>query len=390
MIDLVTLTLRAGNGGNGRVSFRREKYVMKGGPDGGDGGNGGNIIVRVNSKLGTLQHLAGVHEITAQNGGNGGKRNKFGPKGEDIVVEVPPGTLLWLEAENGASRSRRLKYSLRWRTPKGDIHHKHYFIEKEGQSIPEREENTLEPTAKTRLIEMGVESPEIILSQGGFGGRGNDAFKLASNTTPLEADYGTWGEQKTVTFELKLLADVGFVGLPNAGKSTLLARLTNARPKIANYPFTTLEPHLGILSANSDKGERELVLADIPGLIEGASEGKGLGIDFLRHLEHCQALVYLLALEDSVAAEPSIEPQVKADQLWEQFETLQHEIKAHSDQLSRKKYILAINKADILTPDAATVIEKTFAAHEVEVLVMSGATGVQIPEFIKRINQMVV
>lgn len=389
MIDLLTLTIRAGDGGHGRVSFRREKYIMKGGPDGGNGGDGGSVIVRVNPKMGTLQHLSSVHEITASSGANGGKKNMFGGKGEDVVIEVPPGTVLWLEAENGASRSRRLKYGLKWRTPKGEIYHKHYFIEKEGQSIPGREANTLEPVDKTQMIEMGPDTPEVVLAQGGFGGRGNEMFKSPSNTTPLEADYGTWGEHKTVTFELKLLADVGFVGLPNAGKSTLLSRLTNARPKIANYPFTTLEPHLGILSANADKGERELVLADIPGLIEGASEGKGLGIDFLRHLEHCQALVYVLALEDSIAAEPSVEAAEKAEQLWNQFQTLLREIKAHSDQLFDKPYILTVNKADLYSPEAQKAIHKFFAAQGMNVLIMSAATGEQIPEFIKQINKMV-
>jgi GTP-binding protein len=389
MIDLLTLTIRAGDGGHGRVSFRREKYIPKGGPDGGDGGHGGSVIVRVNPKLGTLQHLAGVHEITAPSGENGGRRNKFGAKGEDVVIEVPPGTVLWLEAENGASRSRRLKHDLKWRTPRSEIRHKHYVLEKEGQAIPPREENVIEPVDKTQMVELVTDSPDVILVQGGFGGRGNDAFKSASNTTPLEADYGTWGEHKIVTFELKLLADVGFVGLPNAGKSTMLSRLTNARPKIGNYPFTTLEPHLGILSANTDKGQRELVLADIPGLIEGASEGKGLGIDFLRHLEHCQALVYILALEDVIAAEESISAEEKAEQLWDQYQTLQREINAYGDVLQTKKYIVTINKVELYTEETLTAIKKFFAAQNTEVLLMSAATGFNIPEFIQRVNTMV-
>lgn len=389
MIDLVSLAIRAGDGGHGRVSFRREKFVTRGGPDGGDGGNGGNIIVRVNPKLGTLQHLAGIHQIQANSGGNGGKKNMSGAKGEDIVIEVPPGTVMWLEAENGPSRTRRQKYGIKWRTPKGEIHHKQYFVEKEGQAIPGREANESESVEKTQLIEMLADTPDIVLAQGGFGGRGNDAFKSASNTTPLEAQYGTWGEHKIVTFELKLLADVGFVGLPNAGKSTLLARLTNARPKIANYPFTTLEPHLGILAANQERGEKELVLADIPGLIEGASEGKGLGLDFLRHLEHCQALVYVLALEDSVAADPDVAAESKASSLWSQYETLQAELKAHSDQFLSKKYLLTVNKSDLYSKEAIEVVATFFAEQGQKVLVMSTATGENIPELIKQLNKIV-
>ena len=389
MIDLVNLVIKAGNGGHGRVSFRREKYIPKGGPDGGDGGNGGSVIVRVNPKLGTLQHLAGIHQIEAQHGGNGGRRNMSGPKGEDVVIEVPPGTVIWLEAETFFKHNPRLKYALQCRTPKGEIRFKHYFLEKEGESIPAREENTSHPVEKTKLVELLADSPEITLVQGGFGGRGNDAFKSASNTTPLEADYGTWGEHKQVIFELKLLADVGFVGLPNAGKSTLLSRLTNARPKIANYPFTTLEPHLGVLAADEAVGQREIVLADIPGLIEGASQGKGLGFDFLRHLEHCQALIFVLALDDTIAADPQVDPLEKAAQLYSQLTTLKTELITHSPEFATKKSTVIINKADLYTPEAITAMTEYFVEQGVAVKVISAATGEKINELIKMINQLV-
>jgi len=393
MIDLVSLKVVAGNGGNGRVSFRREKYVPKGGPDGGDGGHGGSIIVRVNSKIGTLQHLAGIKQILALPGGAGGKRNMYGAKADDVVIEVPPGTMIWLESENRVSHRRREKYGMEYRTPRSDIHHKQFVLEKEGQGLPERDLDEIEPLRddkKFELVEIMADTPDLVLCQGGWGGRGNEAFKASFNTTPMQAEYGTFGEQKVITFELRLLADVGFVGLPNAGKSTLLSVLTNARPKIANYPFTTLEPHLGIIKDNDQKGEKELILADIPGLIEGASEGKGLGLDFLRHLEHCQALVFVLALQDSEAMNPELSDAEKAEQLWQQFLSLRAELRAYSDRLYSKKYILILNKSDLYSNESLLLIKDSFNQKGQELLVISAGTKAGLKELVLELNKLVI
>lgn len=402
MIDLVKLSLMAGNGGNGRVSFRREKYIQKGGPNGGNGGRGGSIIVRVNPKMSTLQHLGHVQEIVAPSGKAGGKQLMSGESGQDVVIEVPPGTNIWLVAENHISRFRRRKYGVNWRLPKGEVRFEQYFLPEEGEALPERKldeiepvdiesENdlvTVEPPVVTdqfdepaiQLCEMTKDTPDIVINQGGFGGRGNDSFKSSTNTTPMEAEYGSWGERKIVYLELKLLADVGLVGLPNAGKSTLLSHLTNARPKIGNYPFTTLEPHLGILRLGEGGDANELVMADIPGLIEGAHQGKGLGFTFLRHVEHCRLLLYVLALPDEVTIDPGIDDSSKADQLWQQFQTLQHELRSHSVSFLTKKHILMVNKIDLYSNSLIDAIKSRFQQEKESLVLASAATGIGLDE----------
>lgn len=397
MIDLVKLQLIAGDGGNGRVSFRREKYVPKGGPNGGDGGRGGNIIFRVNPKMSTLQHLSHVQEIVAPQGKAGGKQLMTGESGQDVVVELPPGTTVWLVAENQMSRFRRRKYGVNYKLPKADVRFTKFYLAKEGEGVPPRELDqlqpinvqaeqtlvTMEPPIVTQqfeepaiqLIELTASTPEVVIVQGGFGGRGNDRFKSSTNTTPLEAEYGTFGERKIVYLELKLLADVGLVGFPNAGKSTLISRLTNARPKVANYPFTTLEPHLGILQVGEGADARELVVADIPGLIEGAHQGKGLGFTFLRHVEHCRVLVYVLALPDEIAIDPSMTSDVKADQLWQQFQTLESELRSHSSSFLTKKHILMLNKIDLYNEVEIDAIKQQFAQQNETLIAASAVTG---------------
>ncbi len=397
MIDLIALRLLAGDGGHGRVSFRREKYIPKGGPDGGQGGDGGSIIIRVNPRLTTLQHLSGISEIHAKSGQMGGKRRKSGAKGQDEIIEVPPGTSIWLVAENQISYRRRVRYGLTWKLNRSEVDSAKYFVEKEGQLVPPRLEDedllpegssvnltkdvgSLKKIAKENLIELTQDNPEVVIVQGGFGGRGSESFKSSSNTTPLEAEYGTVGEQKSVVLELKLLANVGLVGFPNAGKSTLLSTLTKARPKIANYPFTTLEPQLGVLAVGSGVDAKEVIVADIPGLIEGAHAGKGLGFAFLRHLEHCQTLVYVLFLEDEIVMSETLNSDQKAQALWSQYQALQNELKSYDEQLVAKKSILSINKIDIYNKEDLEAIKSFFQIQGVKPLFISGYTGEGLPE----------
>ncbi len=390
MIDLVTLVLKAGDGGNGRVSFRREKYIPKGGPDGGMGGDGGSVIIRVNPKLTTFHHLAGVSEMVAKSGEAGGKRSKTGGKGEDKIIEVPRGTSIWLLSENQVSHRRWSRYGLGWKFNRSDVHFDRYYLEKEGQFIPEppfidepepaekidlKNLASVKKLAKTQLIELTEPGQEVVIAQGGFGGHGNETFKASNNTTPLEAEYGTQGETKVVLLELKLLADVGLIGFPNAGKSTLLSQLTQARPKIANYPFTTLEPQLGVLYVGGGDDGRELVIADIPGLIEDAHMGKGLGFTFLRHLEHCQMLVFVLFLEDGVVLDDSLPASEKLKGLSDQYQALRRELSAYDEQLLHKKSIVIVNKIDIYSDDLLDMLKSGFDGVDQKPLLVSGFTG---------------
>lgn len=394
MIDLVKLRVKAGDGGHGRISFRREKYVPKGGPDGGKGGDGGDVIIRLNPRLGTLQHLAGVQEVVARSGEGGGKKQKFGKAGESSVIEVPAGTAVWLLGENHVSRKRRERYGVGWQLKRSEVKHQRYFIPAEGQPpLEPRAEDELEMVAEDvdiessslgsldkqqipQLIEITAENPEIVIAQGGFGGLGNESFKSSRNTTPLEAEYGTHGEEKIILLELRLLADAGLVGFPNAGKSTLLSRLTNARPKVANYPFTTLEPQLGVLVQD----DTEVVVADIPGLIPGAHEGKGLGITFLKHLEHCQLLVYVLALEDMTVIDDSISETEKAQQLWEQYQVLRTEVASFDDKLGEKSTLLCVNKIDLYSKVLIDAIKSIFIQQNTNVIFLSNITGEGMPQ----------
>ena len=409
MIDLVKLLLVAGDGGNGRVSFRREKYVPKGGPNGGDGGNGGSVVLRGNKNISTLKEYAGRVRYEAEEGQLGGDKNKYGKKGLNTVLEVPIGTKIYLVAENQVARKRRTKYGaeklLKWE----EVTHEKYHLEKEGQRPDGREPNpvcSMEPSVDPRdahlengfstfenvsasalLIDEDVKKvelatitehgEEVIVTQGGFGGRGNDRFKGPAETTPLLAEYGTEGEKRLVLLELKLLADVGLVGFPNAGKSTLLSIVTKARPKIASYPFTTLEPHLGVLTTNDSS--REIVIADIPGLIEGASEGKGLGFDFLRHIENTKALLYVLSLDEVVIFDTSLSNTQKAAQLWEQYQQLKKELSGHNPELLQKESLVSVNKVDLYADELQEEISQYFKKKGTDVLLFSGVTGIGLP-----------
>ena len=286
LVDLTRIHVLAGNGGSGCVSFRREKYVPKGGPDGGDGGRGGSVILRVDPHVRTLLDCREQPRYRAAHGRPGSGNNRTGRDGEDLIVKVPPGTVL-RDVETGEVVADLLK-----------------------------------------------EGDELVAARGGRGGRGNARFATSTHQAPRRADPGEPGEERRLELELKLIADVGLVGLPNAGKSTLLSRLTRARPKIAAYPFTTLEPNLGIAVLDE---ERNFVVADVPGLIEGAHEGKGLGLQFLRHLERTRALACLL---DVTAEDPARD-----------LATLERELALHSAALAERPRVVVLTKSDLLAPE---------------------------------------
>jgi GTP-binding protein len=306
LVDSVRITVRAGDGGNGCVSFRREKYVPRGGPDGGDGGRGGDVILRVDEGLNTLLHLHHRRHVRAERGQHGQGSNKTGASGEAVRLKVPPGTVV----RNSAT----------------------------GEILGD-------------LLEHGQ---EMVVATGGHGGRGNARFATSTNRAPRTAEDGGEGEELDLDLELKLLADIGLLGLPNAGKSTLLARLSAARPKIADYPFTTVEPLLGMVSAPGDD-LRTLVMADIPGLIEGAHEGAGLGTQFLRHVERCPVLVHLVDL-----ASPS--------PVGERVDTIRGELEAHAAPLGDRPWLLVGTKVD-------AVPEREIALGELAAT--AGAEGVK-------------
>jgi len=399
MIDLVKLHLSAGDGGYGRVAFRREKYVPRGGPAGGNGGDGGHIILKGVADKSSLVRFSGVKEYRADNGQAGGKQKCKGARGKDIIIEVPVGTRVWLLAENKISQHRRWRYSLDYLLNRDEVEVNKFYLEAEGQAIPPREKDELEPIRveknvaqllagvirdssdslkgvdfnrlpKQKLLEITAPGQEVVLCQGGFGGRGNNTFKGPANTTPLEAEYGTVGEKKVVVLEQLLLADIGLVGFPNAGKSTLISVLTQARPKIGDYPFTTLEPHLGTLPL---KG-REVILADLPGLIEGASQGKGLGHAFLRHVEHCRLLLFVLFLPEEIVFDEDLSVADQAVHLLSQFEKLQQELSDYGQELINKPFIIGVNKQDIYSKELIKVTQKLFTKQQQEIVFFSAAT----------------
>ena len=313
-IDYVKILCRSGKGGAGSRHFYRAKYVPKGGPDGGDGGRGGHIILKGNSHMWTLLPLKYNRHVFAGNGQSGSGGRSFGKDGNDVIIEVPCGTVVF-DAETGEF-----------------------------------------------LCEVNNDGEEVKLLRGGRGGLGNWHFKSATNRSPRYAQPGEPAIEKTVILELKLLADVGLVGFPNAGKSTLLSAVSAARPKIADYPFTTMEPQLGIVSY---RGNRSFVMADIPGIIEGASEGKGLGLRFLRHIERNAVLLFMVPADsDDIAA---------------QYQILLDELQRFNPQLMDKERLLAISKSDMLDDELMAEIEKTLPTDLPHVFI-SAVTGQGITE----------
>lgn len=313
-IDYVKILCRSGKGGAGSMHFHRAKYVPKGGPDGGDGGRGGHVILRGNKNMWTLLPLKYSRHVFATNGQSGGAGRSFGKDGEDKVIEVPCGTVVF-EADTG-------RY----------------------------------------LCEVTDDGQEVKLLRGGRGGLGNWHFKSATNRTPRYAQPGEPAIEKAVILELKLLADVGLVGFPNAGKSTLLSAVSAARPKIADYPFTTMEPQLGIVDY---RGNRSFVMADIPGIIEGASEGRGLGLRFLRHIERNAVLLFMVPAD--------------ADDIKTQYEVLLEELRRFNPQLMDKQRVLAISKSDMLDDELKAEIRPTLPT-DLPTVFISSVTGEGITE----------
>ncbi len=313
-IDYVKVLCRSGKGGAGSRHFHRAKYVPKGGPDGGDGGRGGHIILRGNSHMWTLLPLRYRRHIFAGNGQSGSGGRSFGKDGDDVIVEVPCGTVVF-DADTGEF-----------------------------------------------LCEVTADGEEVKLLRGGRGGLGNWHFKSPTNRTPRYAQPGEPAIEKSIIMELKLLADVGLVGFPNAGKSTLLSAISAARPKIADYPFTTMEPQLGIVSY---RGDRSFVMADIPGIIEGASEGKGLGLRFLRHIERNAVLLFMVPAD--------------ADDIKTQYEILASELEKFNPQLVDKPRVLAISKSDMLDDELREEMSRTLP-EGVPHIFISAVTGQGITE----------
>jgi GTP-binding protein len=321
-LDEVEIVVSAGNGGNGCVSFRREKYVPHGGPDGGDGGDGGNVLMSADESFNTLQHLAGKHHWQAQRGGHGMGKNCHGKRGADTVILVPPGTII-RDADHGVT-----------------------------------------------LKDLTTPGQEIVVARAGRGGHGNTHFKSSTNQAPRQAEPGGSGQQRRLHLELKLIADAGLIGKPNAGKSTLISRLSAARPKIAAYPFTTLHPCLGIVETPE---HRRFVLADIPGLIEGAHAGTGLGQAFLRHVERTRLLVHVVDL-----------CPLEGDPV-EDYRVIRRELGLYSSTLADKPQLVVANKMDLTDSDKN--LRRLRRAIGVEVVPISAVTGQGLQQLLRRIWQ---
>ena len=309
-VDEVDIYVSGGAGGNGCVSFRREKFVPKGGPDGGDGGDGASVYLQADPQYNTLQHLAGHHHWRGRRGGHGMGKNRHGKNGPDVLIKVPPGTVIH-DAD-------------------------HQLV----------------------LKDLAQPGQRVCVAAGGKGGRGNTAFKSPTNQAPRQFEEGSPGEEKNLHLELKLIADVGLVGKPNAGKSTLLSRLSAARPKIAAYPFTTLTPHLGIVELPN---YRRFVMADIPGLIEGAHQGAGLGDAFLKHIERTRLLVHMIDI-CPMDERPA-----------ENYAAIRRELERHSPHLAAKREIIVANKMDLTGSEDN--LGQLSDAIEDELIPISAVTG---------------
>ena len=325
-VDQAIIFVRSGKGGDGCMSFRREKFVPKGGPDGGDGGRGGDVILEADRSLTTLLPLTHRPHYRAKSGQQGMGKSRFGAAGADLVVAVPPGTTIF------------------------------------------------DHDTDELLVDITEHGQTFVAAPGGKGGLGNERFKSATNQTPREFTPGGPWVERTLRLELRLIADVGLIGLPNAGKSTMLRAITRAQPKVADYPFTTLSPHLGIAAL---PGERRLVIADIPGLIEGAADGAGLGHDFLRHVERTRLLVHVV----DVAPIDGTDPLAA-------YETIRGELLAYSAALAEKPELIVFNKIDLLAPDDLTATLKRVGGRlgldDDGYVLTSGATGQGTAEMMER------
>lgn len=337
MIDLAKIKVKAGDGGNGCISFRREKYIPKGGPDGGDGGKGGDILLISQTKKNSLLDFHYQTVFKAEKGKNGSGSKKTGKNGGDLYIEVPVGTLV---------REGKTEVNLK------DLNHQQL-------------------TQLPIIFDFDKPQMHFIIAKGGEGGRGNWHFRSSENRVPKIAEEGIKGEERELILELKLIADVGFIGLPNVGKSTLISRLTLARPKIADYPFTTLTPNLGVCEQEG----KSFVIADIPGLIEGAAQGKGLGYEFLRHIERTKILVHILGLEGE---------NLKPQDYWETYQQIISEIDNYGYGLKDKKQIVVMNKMDLLqVKELYKDVRSIFKRHKIDLLEISAYTGKGL-EILKR------
>ena len=305
-LDQVKIYIKAGNGGDGSPSFRREKFIEYGGPDGGDGGSGGSVILKAERNLNTLIDYRYQQHHKAKRGDNGSGQNRTGKSGEDLILKVPLGTQVF-EADN-----------------------------------------------KTLIYDFIKIGEEFTAAAGGKGGLGNTRFKSSTNRAPRKFTKGTPGEEFTIWLQLKTIADIGIIGLPNAGKSSLLAAITNANPKIANYQFTTLNPNLGVASYD----DKEVTIADIPGLVEGAHKGTGLGIQFLKHIERCKSLLHMIDITDN---------DIKSS-----YKKVKNELKNYSSKLSKKRELIILNKTDLINKNEVKKIINDFSKNiKSEVISMS-------------------
>lgn len=315
-VDQVKIQVEAGKGGDGCVSFRREKFVPKGGPDGGNGGKGGDVILKVDPNLRTLLDFRYRRIFRAKKGRPGEGRNRAGAAGEDLIIRVPPGTIIYDDVLN------------------------------------------------EQIVDLIDANQEYVIAKGGRGGRGNATFATSTNQTPRQFTPGKLGEECFLRLELKIIADVGLVGFPNAGKSTLLARVSKATPKIASYPFTTLAPNLGLVEVDE---YQSFVMADIPGLLEGAHEGKGLGLQFLRHIERTRLLLFMIeCINESIEKE---------------FTILENELRSHDEKLLKKPILLALTKSDLATEDTHLSVK----IKNIPVFKISSVTGEGIKELLREI-----
>ena len=325
--DYVKIIAKAGNGGNGAISFRREKYVAAGGPDGGDGGKGGDIYFEVDPDSNTLIDFRYNKKFKAESGKNGEGGNRYGKSGQDLYIKVPIGTIV-------------------------------------------RDANTNEI-----LADLSEPGQKALILAGGRGGKGNSHFATSTRQAPRFAQDGEKGEERELILELKLLADVGLIGFPNVGKSTFLSMTTSATPKIADYHFTTLEPNLGVVK--TDYGD-SFVIADIPGIIEGASEGTGLGLQFLRHIERTRLLLHVIDVSGSEGRNPV-----------EDFNTINNELKQYSEKLSKRKQIIVANKIDVMQDETLyNELEKVAKENNMEIFKISAATNQGVSELIKHVAEV--
>lgn len=325
--DYVKIYASAGKGGNGAVSFRREKYIAAGGPDGGDGGKGGDVYFEVDPNSNTLIDFRYKKKFKAQNGNNGEGSNKYGKGGEDLTIKVPIGTVI------------------------------------------------KDATTNEVLADLSQEGQRELVLKGGRGGKGNTHFATSTRQAPRFSQDGENGEEKELILELKLLADVGLIGFPNVGKSTFLGRTTSATPKIADYHFTTLEPNLGVVK--TDYGE-SFVIADIPGIIEGASEGVGLGLQFLRHIERTRLLLHIIDVSGSEGRDPV-----------DDFNKINAELQKYSKKLSKRKQIIVANKIDSMQDESLyNELEKMAKENNIEIFKISAVTGEGVSELIKRVAEL--